>query len=76
MYFVLDFPHAKIEFEMYMEIPQVIKTKGGSRTTHILNLLKNLYDTRKGSRVGNQQLTKGLEEILFQQSKVENCILY
>ena len=44
--FVLAFPHANIEFDMYMEIPQNIETKGGSNTTHVLKLLKNLYGQR------------------------------
>ena len=74
--FFLAFPQAEIEFEMYMKIPQGIETKGGSRTMHVLNLLKNLYGQRQGSRVWNQHLTKGLQEIGFQQYRVDNCMFY
>ena len=40
---LLDFPQAEIEFDMYMEIPQRIETKGVIRIKHFLKLLKNLY---------------------------------
>ena len=76
MDFVLDFSQANIKFYMYMEIPQGIKIKGGSRTTHIFNLLKNLYRQKQGYRVYNQHLTKWLEEILFWNSRVGGCMFY
>ena len=44
MEFVLAFPQANIEFNMFMDIPKGIKTKVGIRTMHVLNLLKNLYE--------------------------------
>ena len=43
---------------------------------HILNLLKNIYEQRQGSQVRNQHLTKALEEIRLQQSRVEDCVFY
>ena len=63
VYFVLAFPCSNIKFDMYMEISQGIKTKGGISTTHVLKLLKNLYGQRQVSRVCNKHLTKILEEI-------------
>ena len=76
MDFVLAFPQANIEFNMYMEITQVIETKYGSRTTHVLNPLKNLYGRRQEYRVRNQNLSKGLEEIWLRLSRVNNCVFY
>ena len=37
--FVMVFPQADIEFDMYMEITQGTETKEGSRTTQLLELL-------------------------------------
>ena len=59
-----------------MEISKGIETKGGSKKTHVLNLLKNIYGVRQGYRLWNQYLTKSLEEIIFRQSKVSDCVLY
>ena len=74
--FVLEFPQANIEFGIYMEIPQVIKTKDGSRMVCVLKLLKNLYGQMQGSRVLKHHLTKGIKEILFQKYKVDTCMFY
>ena len=70
--FFLAFPQDNIEFDMYMDI----KTKVRSRMTHILKILNNLYGKSQGSRVFNKHIIKGLEEIDFQQSRVDNCMLY
>ena len=48
--FFLLFIQANIEFNMYMEITQGIKTKGGSSTMHVLGILKNLYGHIQGYR--------------------------
>ena len=74
--FVLAFPQARIKFDMYMEIPEEIKTKYGNRKTHVLKLLKQLYEKRQGCRVWNQHLPKVLQEIGFQQSRVDDCMFY
>ena len=42
MDFILAFTQANIKFNVYMDIPQGIKTMWGSRKTHVLNLLKNI----------------------------------
>jgi hypothetical protein len=41
--FILAYPQAPIEFDMYMELPKGIEMKDGNRKTHVLKLLKNLY---------------------------------
>ena len=74
--FVLAFNQSNIEFDMYMEITQIIETKGGSRTMHILKLVKDIYGQRQGYRVWNQNLTKGIEEIGLRQHRVDDCMLY
>ena len=55
---VLSFPQANIYFDIYMEITQGIETKGGIRTKHVLNILKNLYGHRQGYIVWKQHLAK------------------
>ena len=74
--FVLAFPWADIEFNMHMDILQNIETRVGSRTTHIINFFDNLYGKSKLYRVWNQHLAKGLEETVFCQSRVDDCVFY
>ena len=61
---------------MYMEITQGIRTKGVRSKTHVLKLLKNLYVKRQRYMVWSQHLTKEVEEIGFQNSRVDDCVFY
>ena len=74
--FVLAYPQADIEFDMYMELPHGIETKHGNGKTHVLKLLKNLYGQKQAGRVWNQHLVKGLTDIGFKQSKVDECAFF
>jgi histone deacetylase 1/2 len=74
--FILAYPQAPIEFDMYMELPKGIEMADGSRKTHVLKLLKNLYGQKQAGRVWNQYLIKGLIRIGFQQSEIDECVFY
>ena len=70
--FFLSFPHPDIKFDMFMDIPQGIETKGGISTTHVLKILNNLYGHMQGYWVWSHHLIKGLEETGFIQSRVDD----
>jgi histone deacetylase 1/2 len=74
--FILAYPQAQIEFDMYMELPKGIEMADGSRKTHVLKLLKNLYGQKQAGRVWNQHLVKGLIKIGFKQSEIDECVFY
>ena len=74
--FVLAYPQADIECEMYMKLPLGLKVPGASRDTHALKLKKNIYGQKQAGRVWNKHLCKGLENIGFKQSKVDECVFY
>ena len=74
--FVLAYPQAPIPFDNYMRLPKGIRTKGGSRDTHVLKLVKNIYGGRNSGLVWNQYLNKGLVNIGFQKSAVDECVYY
>jgi hypothetical protein len=67
---------AAIEFDMYMELSAGIEMKYSNGNTHILKLLKNLYGQKQARCIWNQQLTKGLKELSFKQSKVDECVFF
>jgi len=73
--FVLAYPQADIETTMYMEIPRGFQFKG-SRLTHCLELVKNLYGQKQAGRVWNQYLHDGLVARGFKQSKVDMSLYY
>ena len=73
--FVLAFPQADIECEMFMEVPEGFHVDG-SRKDHCLRLKKNLYGQKQAGRVWNQYLHDGLIARGFKQSKVDMCVYY
>jgi hypothetical protein len=73
--FVLAYPQADIECTLYMEIPRGFKFQG-SRSTHCLELKKNLYGQKQAGRVWNEYLHDGLLARGFVQSRVDMCLYY
>jgi hypothetical protein len=73
--FVLAFPQADIECEMYMEVPRGFHVKG-SRKDHALKLDKNLYGQKQAGRVWNKFMHEGLIARGFKQSQVDMCVYY
>jgi hypothetical protein len=58
--FVLAFPQADVECDIFIELPRGVTFPGAHRSTHCLKLIKNLYGTKQASRVWNQHLVDGL----------------
>jgi Reverse transcriptase (RNA-dependent DNA polymerase) len=60
---------------VYIEIPKGFKFKG-SRNTHCLHVLKNIYGGKDAGQTWNQHLVKGLSELGFEQSKADECVFF
>lgn len=73
--FVLAYPHADIETDMYMEIPRGFESQG-PKGTQCLKLKKNLYGQKQAGQIWNKFLHKGLTDIGFEQSTVDECVYY
>jgi hypothetical protein len=73
--FVLAFPQADVECDLFMELPRGLVFEGVDRSTHCVKL-KNLYGQKQAGRVWNDYLVKGLEDPGFFQSKVDECVFY
>ncbi len=74
--FVMAYPQAPIEMDMYMELPTGIHTKHGNSKDHVLKLLANIYGQKQSGRVWNSHLVTKLREINFKQSLIDNCVFY
>ncbi len=57
---VMAYPQAPVETDIYMELPQGIKTATGNSKDHILKLLKNIYGQKQAGRVWNSFLVDKL----------------
>ena len=74
--YVLAFPQAPIERELYMSIPKGYQVPEGHNKDYALKLNKNLYGQKQAGRVWNDYLIKKLESVGFRQSKYDPCVLY
>jgi len=83
--FVLAFPQAQTNTDLYMEVPQHFEVKNGELLRnanapkprdqpHILKLLKNLYGLKDAGFTWFEHLKKGLRARGFRQSICEPCL--
>jgi hypothetical protein len=75
MDFVLAFPQAPVETDLYMSIPAGFSISGGSKDK-VLKLRNNLYGQKQAGRVWNLYLTEGLVKLGFTQSALDPCIFW
>ena len=73
--FVLAYPQADVECDLYMEIPKMCNVGGGKRD-HVLKLKKNLYGSKQAGKVWFRHLLKGLKQRGFKQSRADECVFY
>ena len=75
--YVLAFPQAPVERELYMEIPKGFKINEGNPEDYLLKIHRNIYGQKQAGRVWNQYLVDKLtNEIGFKQSKIDECLFY
>ena len=75
--YMLAFPQAPVEKELYMKIPRGFEVEGVSNNDYILKLHRNVYGQKQAGRAWNQYLVDKLTNGLgFVQSKVDKCVFY
>ena len=75
--YVLAFPQAPVERELYMGIPRGFTIQDGNPKDYALKLHRNVYGQPQSGRVWNQYLTKILtEKVGFTKSEVDECVFY
>ena len=73
--FILAYPQAENQYEMYMRLPQGIQMRH-TKEPHCLQLRRNLYGGRDTGRTFYLFMVKGLNEIGFAKSAIDECIFY
>jgi hypothetical protein len=75
--YVLAYPQAPVEKELYMTIPKVFQIDEGNLEDYVLNVHKNIYGQKQAGRVWNKYLVDQLiNKLGFVQSKTDECIFY
>jgi len=74
--FVMAYPQAPIEMDIYMELPQGIMTAHGNSKDHVLKLEKNIHGQKQAGRVWNSFLVDKLMSIGFTPSLIDDCVFF
>lgn len=76
--YVLAFPQAPIQREIYMKIPAGFRVEDGYNTKdYVLKIHRNIYGGKDASRTWYQYLSKKLiEEVGFVRSEIDECVFY
>jgi hypothetical protein len=76
--YVLAFPQAPVERELYMELPKGFTVSGvDDPSQYVLRINKNIYGQKQAGRVWYQYLRKRLiDELGFKQSKSDECVFF
>ena len=73
--YVLAYPQAPVEREIYMEVPKGCDYPGADRKRDVLRLHRNVYGQKQAGRVWNKYLVdKLVNKAGFVQSKVDECV--
>ena len=75
--YVLAFPQAPVERELYMEVPKGFEVETGKNKDHVLKIHRNIYGQKQAGRVWNKYLAdKLINKVGFKQSKIDECLFY
>jgi hypothetical protein len=74
--FVMAYPQAPIEMDIYMELPQGVQTKHGSSKEHVLKLEKNIYGQKQAGHTWNLFLVDKLMSIGFTTTLIDDCVFF
>ena len=76
--FVLAFPQAKLDVDVFMELPAGMIISGipktGQRSNYVLKLNSSLYGLKQASANWYDMLAKGLKIRGFKSSKIDPCV--
>ena len=72
--FVLAFPQADLEEDIWMRIPEGVKIDSEDGEEYLLKLRKNLYGLRQGSHNWFKHLKKGLMKRGLKPSEIDPCL--
>ena len=75
--YVLAFPQAPVEKEIYMKPPKGFCITTKNPQDNVLKLNRNVYGQKQAGRVWNKYLQKiFIEKVGFKQSKIDECVYY
>jgi hypothetical protein len=72
----MAYSQAPVEMDIYMELPQGIKTATGNSKDHVLKLLKNIYGQKQAGKVWNSFLVDKLTSLGYTSLLIDDCVFF
>jgi hypothetical protein len=72
----MAYPQAPIKMDIYMELPQGIRTTHGNSKNHVLKLEKNIYGKKEAGHLWNLFLVDKLMSIGFTPLLINGCVFF
>jgi hypothetical protein len=72
----MTYPQAPVEMDIYMELPQGIKTATGNSNDRVLKLLKNITGQKQAGRVWNSYLVVKLTSLGYTSLLIDDCVFF
>jgi hypothetical protein len=74
--FVRAYPQAPFETDIYLELPQGIKTATGDSKDHVLKLLKNIYVQKQAGILWNSFFVDKLTLLGYTFLSIDDCVFF
>jgi hypothetical protein len=70
------YPQAQIEVDIYMELPQGIRTTHRNSKDHVLKLENNIHSQKQDGHVWNSFLVDKLMSVGFTLLLIDDCVFF
>jgi len=74
MDFILAFPQAELDTDVFMELPFGFEAPCGNNKAYVLKLNKSLYGLKQAAHNWFKTLDKGLQDRGFKPSNIDRCV--
>ena len=72
----MAYAQSLIDCDMYLKLPDGIETDPDKRSTHVIKLLRNVYEQKQVGKVWADFLSENLFKIEFERSNINECMFY
>ncbi len=74
--FIMAYPQAPIECDMYMQLPLGIQVAEGYSRDYVLKLMKNIYGQKQAGHVWNEFLVERLSSLGYKALLIDDCVFF
>ena len=70
----MAYAQSPIKCDMYLQLPDGIDNESDNSRTHVLKILRNVYDQKQAGKVWADFLSENLFKIGFERINIDGCV--